>query len=111
MVSGGNVKKGAPRGIPSPTHASAPAPTAQRTICCYQQGQVAFTVIRQLSQSHDIMLTENAHFRCPFWVCTSVLFMLNKLRHFDCKYYCCISILSETVFCCIFMKVPSTSSG
>lgn len=50
-------------------------------------------------------------FCCPFWVCTSVLFMLNKLRHFDCKYYCCISISQKQFSVAFLLKVPSTSSG
>lgn len=66
-----------------------------------RQGQVAFTVIRQLPQSHDIMLTENAHFLLSFLGCAfSFIYAKPAETHFDCKYYCWISI-SQTVFCCI----------
>lgn len=65
MVSGGNVKKGStghPQSQLMHRAPQRPQPSDPRP----RQGQVAFTVIRQLPQSHDIMLTENAHFLLSF---------------------------------------------
>lgn len=100
MVSGGNVKKGStghPQSQLMHRAPQRPQPSDPRL----RQGQVAFTVIRQLPQSHDIMLTENAHFLLSFLGVhfsfiyakqTETLWLQILLLDFN---------LSETVFCCI----------
>lgn len=74
------------------------------------QSQVAFTVTRQLPQSHDIMLIENAHFLLSF-LGVHFSFIYAKQTETLCEYYCWISISQKQFSVAFLLKVPSTSSG
>ena len=109
MVSGGNVKKGS-TGHPQScscirrlsVHGPATAAPGSGGLHCRKT-----VVCKVMTSCWQKMHT----FRCPFWVVTSVFFMLNKLRHFDSKYYCWISISQKQFSLAFLLKVPSTFSG
>lgn len=109
MVSGGNVKKGS-TGHPQfcsrigrlSVHGPATAAPGSGGLHCRKT-----VVCKVMTSCWQKMHT----FRCPFWVFTSVFFMLNKLRHFDSKYYCWISISQKQFSLAFLLKVPSLSQA